>query len=110
MVNVKLALAFTDRALYARAIALFQPIYERFEALLPKAAQKEPALRPLVEVGCQMGSESLLDKDGCLSYFRFAPPPQMAGASSSFPARARWRAARRSRPISSSSWGRTGGG
>lgn len=94
LVNLKLALAWTDPALYAQAIALFHPIYEvrtnvrtwvggcaaacglsvpnsfygsrrstlssahqtttktnqRLESLLPKAAQKEPALRPLVEV------------------------------------------------------------
>lgn len=28
LVNLKLALAFSDRALYARAIALFQPLFE----------------------------------------------------------------------------------
>lgn len=30
LVNLKLALAFSDRILYARAIALFQPIFEVF--------------------------------------------------------------------------------
>ena len=52
MINIKLGLVLTDKALYAEAVSLFVPIYETLERILDEDQKDHPqlkALRPLMK-------------------------------------------------------------